>query len=120
MIIDCPRCNATGHIDEFAHIANGTCFLCCCAKRINLSSVQHREGVELYVSQTWNGQACHIVANLLLTQKNGETLNLSHNKHFFAFDLNKPAHLRRAREIVAACDNLPIQHFIDSPHWQTY
>ena len=120
MIIDCPRCNATGHIDEFAHIANGTCFLCCGAKRINLSSVQHREGVELHVSQTWNGQACHIVANLLLIQRNGETINLSCNKHFFPFDPSKPSHLKRAREIVAACDNLPIQHFIDSPHWTTY
>lgn len=33
-VFECPRCNGKGFIPEFRHIKDGTCFLCCGAKKI--------------------------------------------------------------------------------------
>ena len=37
MTATCPKCNGTGHLTAFAHIANGDCFMCGGTGRVEAS-----------------------------------------------------------------------------------
>ncbi len=38
MTVNCPKCNGTGHLTAFAHIANGDCFMCGGTGRVNAAA----------------------------------------------------------------------------------
>lgn len=41
--VKCPRCDGRGHMSEFAHVANGRCFLCSGEKTIDLKYAVNNE-----------------------------------------------------------------------------
>lgn len=41
--VKCPRCDGRGHMSEFAHVANGRCFLCAGEKTIDLKYAVNNE-----------------------------------------------------------------------------